>query len=1069
MLPFLLMKVLRLLSLLLPLSLLATPSENSGILDLSGIWRFAQGNPEPSFPQGALPDLSFSDSIQLPGTTETRGKGDLNEGVERGGLTRLKKFEGAAWYERDVDIPASWEGKRVVLSLERSKLTQVWWNGKPCGSQLLFGAPQRYDLSNLTTPGRHRLTILVDNRLSHWPLKSDIHQYSDNTQTNWNGLLGRLELLATDEVWLDDIHVVPQVPQKRFLLRLRLGNRSGKPFQARVQVQGESFNHTGPVHRISAVQRDKLCTGTLDDLDLELPLGAEAKLWDEFSPSLYRLRVGLVGEGFSDERSLEVGLREFATRESQFTINGRTTFLRGKHDACVFPLTGHPPMELEGWMKFMGVLREYGLNHFRCHTWLPPKAAFEAADRLGIYLQPETPFWGTFDEKVRDALMPEALAALREYGNHASFVMMTLGNEMGGDRGLMNAMVGELRRLDPRRLYADGCNNVLWDPRHQATNDFWVSAKIINANTGNKAVPARGSFCVFDGDEGAVQWGPPNTMADLSAAVAGVPVPIVGHETGQWTTYPDYGEIAKYTGVTRARNLERFRASLKRHGMLDQNRDFFRASGALAAQLYKEENELALRTPGFGGFQLLDLQDYPGQGTALVGMLDAFMDSKGLVTPETWRESCSEIVPLARFARMTWTTGEVFEAELELAHYGAQDIAAAQIGWQIEEEGGRVMASGKEAVTTLQQGGLRKLGRIRVALNSARAPARHTLVVTVTDSGKSYRNRWPLWIYPDKPTLAVPQGVSLVRAYDERTRTLLRQGRRVLLIPDSRSWANTVKGGYATDYWCWPMFNNTPGTMGLLCDPAHPALAAFPSSFHSERQWSVLCHAATPVILAQAPSGFRPIVQVIDNLERNEKLGLILEAQVGEGSLLICAVDLLSLQQHPEARQLLSSLLGYAASPAFAPSSKWTEEMLGGILGPNLGEGRPVEASSFLHPPWGSIPAPERAVDGDICTRWIASGEDSSPTLSVDLGRSCTLKAVELLWENDEPGYRYRIEGLTNDGKWSLLSDQSENHHTGGRHFLKLSAEGVKQLRLTLLAHPQGARFSLRDIRVLGD
>jgi hypothetical protein len=65
--------------------------------------------------------------------------------------------------------------------------------------------------------------------------------------------------------------------------------------------------------------------------------------------------------------------------------------------------------------------------------------------------------------------------------------------------------------------------------------------------------------------------------------------------------------------------------------MLDWADDFFYTSGKLSVQCYKEELEAAARTKRLAGYQILDIQDFSGQGTALVGILDAFMDNKGHV------------------------------------------------------------------------------------------------------------------------------------------------------------------------------------------------------------------------------------------------------------------------------------------------------------------------------------------------------------------------------------------------------------------------------------------------------
>lgn len=1046
------------------------------VIDLSGIWAFSLSAPEPEFPQATkAPDLSFGDSIELPGTTETRKKGPENTGADTGSLTRLHRFDGAAWYSRTFEIPESWAGQRVLLSLERTKYTQIWLDGQAVGTGTLYTAPQEFELFAKATPGTHRLLIMVDNRAERRPVHAEAHQFSDNTQTNWNGLLGKLELRRTPQVWIENLEIHPDLETRSFMLHMTLRNRTGVPTSFHLELSASSFNHEGPTQSTQAIQMDSRITGAWGSASLRLPLGPEALTWDEFHPALYSLKLKLSGEFGTHSIEEEAGLREFSTRDAQFTINGRTTFLRGKHDGCVFPLTGHPPMDLEGWMSYLRTCKEYGINHIRCHTWTPPKAAYQAADRLGIYFQPELPFWGTFTAAVRDFLKPEAEATLRAYGNHPCFVLYTLGNEIGGDRMLMNTLVSDLRRRDPRRLYADGSNNVLWDPRLQPTNDFWSSAKAINPASNEKQIPARGSYCVFDGNQGHVQWGPSETRTDLSTAIAGLPVPFVGHETGQWTSYPDYDEIAKYTGVTRARNLERFRTLMQNKGLLGLNKAFHRASTALAMDLYREENELFLRTPRMAGFQLLDLQDFPGQGTALVGVLDAFMDPKPGVTPELWKRSCDDLVLIARFDRYTWTNEESYRADLQLAHYGEKDLTGARLSWELRTEDGNRLAYKELPACDLQQGGLRSLCSIEVALKSVTKPTRFDLVATLncpSENGRQVLNTWPVWVYPKAPA---PDGPSVVRelhAWNEEAKAELRKGGRVLLTPTSDNWADTLPGAYATDYWNWPMFNNTPGTEGLLIEATHPALAAFPTKEHSERQWAQLGHHSSPVLLGALNQGAEDtgmIVRTIDNLERNEPLGLIFERKVGPGRLLVCAINFTKLQGKPEAAQLYASLLAYAASAAFAPTVEASIPELDCILRGNLAREGKIQASSFFQPPWGAIPSPERAIDGDINTRWIAAEADKAPSLSIDLGRAHSVDTLAIQWEQERAGYTWQAEYSCDGETWLPLCESSTADGTQtGRHTAHFVPVTASRIRLHLQAHPEGARFSLRQLRILG-
>lgn len=897
-------------------------------LSLAGEWSFAMNEPAPAFPQAALPELTFSDTIHLPGTTETNNKGPANPKRERERLTRIHLFNGPAWYQRRIEIPAAWQGRQVRLLLERTRFTQVWLDGQALGSQVLYCVPQIYDLGK-PTPGTHTLTVMVDSRLERRPFKCwDAHQLSDNTQTIWNGILGRIELQAVAAMAIEDVQVFPNVGARSARVRVTLGNTTGLAAAGTLVLTATSWNHAGAVHAPPPVRQAFAAAPQQSIVEVEYPLGDQARLWDEFSPKLYHLDVSLESGTVRDRRVVDFGLREFKTRDGQFTINGRTTFLRGKHDGCVFPLTGHPPMDVDGWMKYLQVCKDYGINHIRCHTWVPPEAALAAADRLGIYFQPELPFWGPFSQDTYDGLMPEAERMLRDYGNHPSWVMMTLGNELKGERPLMEKFVRSLRAQDPRHLYACGSNIYYGKPLLSPADDFW-STMYTTAQGDPTRLPVRGSF--YDGDGGGIiQKLVPNTRHDYRSSLAGIPIPVIGHEIAQYSVYPDYREIPKYTGVVRARNFEIFRDKLMEMGMADQADAFTQASGKLSALCYREEIEMALRTPGFGGFQLLDLQDFPGQGTALVGILNAFMESKGLITPSNWRNFCAPVVPLARFDRFTWTTAETFQADVEIAHYGAQDITPVALTWACRDAAGQTLATGELTAPTLKQGGLRRLGSLAIPLANIKAPAVVTLDLTI--KGTPGANSYPLWIYTNAPPPDPPAGVTLARSFNDEARAVLTSGGRVLLVAESGKLGNTVGGGFATDFWCWSGFHNKPGTMGLWCDPRHPALAGFPTESHSNWQWFRIAMESQPVILDDTPKDYRPLVQVIDNAVRCHKLGLVFEARVGPGRLLVCASDLIKLHDCPEARQLYQSLLDYAGSERFRPAHDLSPELLTRLL-----------------------------------------------------------------------------------------------------------------------------------------
>ena len=572
-------------------------------------------------------------------------------------------------------------------------------------------------------------------------------------------------------------------------------------------------------------------------------------------------------------------------------------------------------MDEAGWEKYFATVQAYGINHVRFHSWCPPEAAFAVADRLGIYLQPELPFWGDPTKPGVEAFLnEEGRRILIEYGHHPSFVMLSIGNEYWGSSEPRPRMVAALRAFDPSRLFDQGSNSEAWNPHEFAGDDYRVSAYGKPGLEGK----ARGSYAhqdKKDGEVGYIQENTPGTSKTYTTALAGKRLPFISHEIGQYQVFPNFREAAKYTGALRADNFAVFEQRLKKAGMLDQAEDFRRASGMLSALAYREEIEAALRTPEMDGFQLLDLQDYPGQGTALVGMLDAFMDSKGFITPEEWRAFCSPVVPLAMFAKHTWTNREEFVGEIRVANYG-ETALDGPVEWQMKEAS-RVLQSGIVSQAHVPAGGVTTVGQIRFALTAVEAPARLALSVRIGANALE----WPLWVYPAEPSPPVP-GVAVARTVDDALAHLAR-GERVLLLPRAQEAPNSLPGYFTPDFWCYPMFKkgNPPGTLGLLIQDTHPALAAFPTRFYSEWQWQSLAHHSQAVIL-DSLAGYRPIVQPIDNVERNHRLGTIFELKVGAGRLLVCAIDLPAMTDAPEAAQLLLSLEQYAQSPRFAPATE---------------------------------------------------------------------------------------------------------------------------------------------------
>jgi hypothetical protein len=903
-------------------------------LPLDGTWRFQLDRDSLGIAQ-RWHERVLPESVRLPGSLPAQGIGDevaadtgwmgnivdrayftdpRYEAYRRPGNVKVpfwlqpeKYYAGAAWYQRDIEIPAAWRGRRMELTLERPHWqTRGWLDRREIGSDDSLATPHRYDLGDGAAAGRHRLTIRVDNSLVV-DVGVNSHSISDHTQGNWNGIVGRIELAAHAPVWIENLQAHPHVRSRSVRLRGELRNATGRVARGKITVAG------GAAPASLAFES----AAPSSPIELEVKLGAEAQLWDEFTPALHRLRVRI---NDTEEQVLAVGLREITTAGTQLAINGRKLFLRGTLECAIFPRTGHPPVDVESWKKILLVARAHGLNHIRFHSWCPPEAAFTAADEVGFYYQVEASSWPNQsttlgDGKPVDAwLEKETARILRAYGNHPSFILFSSSNEPGGRKATawLAEWVKRFRAEDPRRLYTSGSG---WP--QQAVNDYHVAPdpRIQQWGAGLKSrINAR----------------PPETRTDYHEYIAERAAPVVSHEIGQWCAYPNFDEIPKYTGYLKARNFEIFRDWLAANHMRDQARDFLMASGKLQTLCYKEDIESALRTPGMGGFQLLQLHDFPGQGTALVGVLDAFFESKGYVTGAEFSRFTNSTVPLARLDKRVFTSDETLTADVEVSHFGPAPLRGTVAGWRLVADGGAVAASGRLAPRSIPVDGAVPVGRLSIGLAAVPAPARYKLVVGLEGTG--FENDWDVWVYPPRVELTRPAGVVWKTELDEDAAARLRSGETVfLMIPPPRVKGD-VQMGFSSIFWntAWT-WGQAPHTLGILCDPKHPALAMFPTDFHSNWQWWYLVHGAGAMILDGLPPELRPIVQVIDDWFQARRLGLVVEARVGAGKLLVTSLDL-ERADNPVSRQMRASLLRYAGGPEFRPRVELTPEQVRGLM-----------------------------------------------------------------------------------------------------------------------------------------
>ena len=737
------------------------------------------------------------------------------------------------------------------------------------------------------------------------------HAYTEDTQVKWNGVLGRMELKAENDVKLQQVNVYPDIAGKRIKVKAVLVRTNPQTTQAEITLQvncAETGKAYEPQTYPAAFPHDTVC------IEKEYALDEDMRLWDEFSPTLYTLQASCHTRQGTDLYETTFGMREIGHTDGYLTINGNRIFLRGTLECCIFPLTGTPPTDEAGWEKVFSTAKAWGLNHLRFHSYCPPEAAFKVADRMGFYLQVELPNWSLTvgkDTATNRFLYQEFDRIIAAYGNHPSFCMLSAGNELQPDFQFLNAFVGYMKRQDNRHLYAT--TTFTFEQGHgtqpEPEDDFFVTQW-----TDKGWIRGQG---VFDAEE-------PNFNKDYRKAAEGIKVPLISHEIGQYSVYPDMKEIGNYTGTLEPLNLKAIQKDLEKKGLAGKAERYLQASGRFAVQLYKEEIERAMKTPQFSGYQLLGLQDFPGQGTALVGLVNAFWESKKLTDERYFRQFCSPVVPLARFEKATWTTNETFAAQVEIANYYKEDIRGKHILWQLTDKTGYEVGRGKLDAGTFKKGTVTSAGEIHAGLEKVRNAAQLCLKVTIEDT--DWENSWSIWVYP--PLKELNTGDVVLTQDISQALSALDAGKKVLLSPRPDKLEG-LEGKFLPVFWSPVHFPKQAGTMGILCDPKHPALLHFPTEMHSDWQWWNLVKHSKVLVMDSLPD-LQPIIEVTDNFVNNRRLASVFETKYGKGKLIMSSIDLLSTEskQKPEVKQLLYSLTQYMNSADFVPTGTVSKQDL---------------------------------------------------------------------------------------------------------------------------------------------
>ena len=854
-----------------------------------------------------------SGPIDLPGSLAENGFGFKTTGSDFGILTPEYKYIGKAWYKKQIEIPKAWEHKKIEIFLERVLWeSRIFLDGIELSKQDALGTPHIHKLGGLTS-GKHELVVLVNNEMIH-NIGDKGHAYGEYTQSIWNGIVGRMEMNAKDATSFLRTNIYSDIQKEEIVLKGSI--ESQKAASGKIEYEVISVKDNESV--LSGSFYKELKNGETF-FEQKISTEGKLKLWNEFNPEVYTIKLYLKSVENRDFREVEFGFYELTHNGTKMLVNGNPIFLRGNLDCVHFPLTGYVSCELDDWIKIFKTYKTYGLNHARFHSWCPPEAAFKAANRVGIYLQAEASIWidwwmstnmidlgrperdtkghpkGLGHDPLRDKFVVEEMNRVVDtYGNNPSFTMFCIGNELGNSNfDIMKEWVAEIKEKDPRRLYAISTARTITE-----IDDYSATHYIKDVGRTR-------------GLNGA------HTDWNFEEAYSQMNIPIIAHEIGQWPVYPRWSEIAKYTGVLKARNFEEFKLQAEKNGIVNQSDEFADASGALNQIMYKYEIESFLRTPSCAGIQLLSMQDYQGQGEALIGWLDAHWESKKITTPEKFKKHFSSTVPLLLIDKYVWENNETFLAKMQISHH-AEGNLYSDVSWNISDETGNTYVEGKLEKQNFKNGELSDLGNIEFDLSMIKNATK--LIVSIKVDGSAFQNEWPIWVYPKSTPTLKNENVIITNELDIETLEKLKAGANVLLQAHQLGTKeSSVKALFYPLYWSLTFFPGQGKTnIGLLLDEELPAFNDFPTEFHSNWQWESISSDAKGFILNELPHHYRPTAQPIDDFHRNNKVGSIFELKVGDGKLLVCGYNLEA--DKAAAKQLKFSLLKYMNSAYFNPS-----------------------------------------------------------------------------------------------------------------------------------------------------
>ena len=897
-------------------------------IDLTGPWQFRMdpedvGRTEKWFADG----VNFDRQVVVPGAWNAQGIGSTAKadastavfglrGTGNDADTLFHAFPGPGWYRRTVTIPAAWQGKSIQINFGGvHRYADVWVNGEHVGSHISYLTPFSFDITKWAQPGKAAtLTIRVDARQNK-QVDSLMGCFDtvDFVYANWGGIYRTITLEATPPVRIDDVFVLPRLADETADVQVTLAGSEGSTATLEVAVDIRGKDGT-----LAAQAKGTLAAG-----QASIPAKiAGVKPWSPRDPYLYTAQVTLLKDSRSlDRKTVRFGMREFKVEGTQFLLNGKPFFVRGYGDDCIYPNTICPPADRDFHRRRLQTAKDYGFNYVRHHSWCPPEEYFDAADELGLLIQPEFAIAYSADlaktPPTKQLYRDEWRAMIRAHRNHPSIGVWCMGNELYNSFDMAPEMYEMAKRIDPSRLVidSDGCN---LNHQGRSTLDFCVVQ-----------FSESGSFGYQDGKYSRGQ------------AIK----PIIAHEMGYFVTLPDLGQKDLFRDGLRPYWLYQAEEVAKKKGLLAEYPRWVECSNRLQGLCLKTNYEAVRRSTLMSGYSQWLFMDYPN---CAEGIVDMFYRPKAL-TPEDARKFNAPTVLLMDCPRRNYFFGEKAKVTLLASRYEDAPSDHATLRWELRA-GNDVLGSGSKDGLKVVSTGLQELASADIEIPPRAAAEKLTLAVTLTDENGSCVNDWNFWAFPRDPfkeqsrklcyrgiagfetvypwakelkaaPVAADCELLVTSECDEATRAYLEQGGRVLLLNPERLFKTEKVSGFRAAGWD-PRLSG--GHVGTAAQSGHPAIRNMPCDGWCDLAFYPLIMGAKFAVLDDLAVHIDPIVRSIDVPQRLSNRAFLFEARVGKGRLLVSGLNFAAALSggDPAAAYLRDQLVRYGLSDAFAPKAE---------------------------------------------------------------------------------------------------------------------------------------------------